>query len=482
MCKTIVKRLELGFNIASIFVDAAMIIFSGTIAYFLRYRVENFAPQYPVLFDLSYGSFLQNIFIAVPVMLIIFSLYGLYKLKSTRGFREIFFKIAAAVSTGLMLFVAVYFFNQEIFPSRLIVLMSWIFAIIAVGAGRLLVLVVERAFLKKGIGLHKLVLILGWNKDFSLKQEITKRPELGYKIIKTLDGSGDIVSELEEIHKRQGIDEIIQANYDLDRTTNAKLLRFTHDNGIMFNYVPDIVEVQRSNISVSDIAGIPIIELKSTPLDGWGRIVKRAIDFFVSIALIVLLSPIFLIVSLAVKLTSKGKVLYIQERFGQGKKFQFYKFRSMYQHMSVGENYGGEKAEKVREELWQANVRTGPFLKIKNDPRVTLLGKFLRRTKLDELPQLLNVLKGDMSLVGPRAHVLEEVELYRERYQRQFTIKPGVTGLAQVSQVHEPDLSFEEEVRLNTFYLENWSLGLDFQIAVRTVIALLSGTLRKQDY
>src|SRR3989338_609300 len=476
------KKSELSFNIVSIFVDASMIIASGSVAYFLRYRVENFIPQYPVLFDLSYPEFLKNILIAIPVLLTVFALYGLYKVKSTRGFREVSFKVTAAISTGLMLFVAVYFFNQEIFPSRLIILMSWIFSIITVNVGRLIVVMVERTFLKKGIGLHRLVLIVGWNKDFSLRNEIIKRPELGYKIIETLDGSGEIIDQLEKIQKSQGIDEIIQANYDLDRTTNSKILRFTHDNGITFNYVPDIMEAQRSNIGISDISGIPIVELKNTPLDGWGRVVKRLLDIIFSVLLLIIFSPLIIVIILMIKFSSSGKILYIQERYGQGQPFRFYKFRSMHQHLSVGDDYGGEQANNLRDELWQSNARKGPFLKIKNDPRVTKVGRFLRRTKLDEVPQLYNVLKGDMSLIGPRAHVIEEVKLYRDSYRRQFTIKPGVTGLAQISQVNQPDLPFDEEIKLNTFYIENWSLSLDFQIFIRTVIVLMKGVVKKQDY
>lgn len=476
------KRLELVFNIISIFVDAIMIVVAGSVAYFLRYRVESFLPQYPIQFDLSYGEFFRNIIIAIPFLILILALYGLYKLKSTRGFRDIFLKITAGISTGLMAFVAIFFFDQHIFPSRLIILMSWIFVIIAVALGRYILLVTERIFLSRGIGLHRLVMILGWNKDYQLKKEIATRPELGYKIIKILDGHGDTLSQLQEIQKKEGIDEIIQANHDLDRVTNEKILRFTHDHAITFNYVPDIIEAQKSSISLGDIAGIPIVELKNTPLNGWGRVVKRIFDFVVSGLGIVILSPIFLLVLILIKIDTRGKVLFVQERYGQGRPFPFYKFRTMYQHLSVGKEYGGDQAQKIREELWEENARQGPFLKIKNDPRVTRVGRFLRKTKLDELPQLFNVLKGDMSLVGPRAHVLDEVELYKEKYRRQFTIKPGVTGLAQINQVNMPDLSFEEEIRLNTFYIENWSMGLDFQLLIRTVFVLLHPSKKENNY
>ena len=157
----------------------------------------------------------------------------------------------------------------------------------------------------------------------------------------------------------------------------------------------------------------------------------------------------------------------------------------MYSHLSVGENYGGKDAEQVRNTLWQKNNRGGseaPFLKIKDDPRVTKVGRFLRKSKLDEIPQFWNVLKGDMSMVGPRAHVLDEVQKYRNRYQRMFSIKPGIFGLSQTAQMSWEDLPFEEEIRLNTFYIENWSLWLDIKILAESFYLLFFDPKPKGDY
>ena len=179
---------------------------------------------------------------------------------------------------------------------------------------------------------------------------------------------------------------------------------------------------------------------------------------------VVITLPLTLLIWAAIKLDSKGRVIYTAMRGGRGKDFKFYKFRTMHSHLSVGEEYGGDAALKIRQELWKKNDRGdeySPFLKIKNDPRVTRVGRFLRRTKLDEIPQFWNVLVGDMSMVGPRAHVIEEVGRYRSRYQRMFSIKPGVFGVSQNAQFNWPDLPFEEEIRLNTFYIENWSFLLD---------------------
>jgi lipopolysaccharide/colanic/teichoic acid biosynthesis glycosyltransferase len=157
----------------------------------------------------------------------------------------------------------------------------------------------------------------------------------------------------------------------------------------------------------------------------------------------------------------------------------------MFKHLSVGEDFGGQEAEKIRLELWKKNDRggeSGPFLKIKDDPRVTKVGKFLRRSKLDEIPQFWNVLKGDMSMVGPRAHVLDEVGKYRDRYPRMFSIKPGIFGLSQIAQVSWPDLPFDEEIRLNTFYIENWSLWLDIKILAKSFWLLFFAKKPKADY
>ncbi len=476
------KRFELAFNSLAIFLDGLMIFLAGSLAYYFRYRMQTLFPQYPIMFDLSTLDFSKNILIAIPFLLAIMAAYGLYTIKSTDRFLTISARISAALSTGLMLFVAIYFFDQQIFPSRLIVLMSWLYAIVLVCLGRLALLLIQKIFLKKGIGLHKLVIITEPDKNLDLVSGISSRPALGYKIVKTLDGNGEIIEQLDEVRRQEGIDEIIQGNFNFDRDKNASVLKFTHDYGIKFTYVPDIVEAQNINITASEIAGVPVIELKNTPLEGWGKIVKRIVDILASLVGIVVASPFFLLVAIGIKFDSSGPVLFIQERYGQGRPFRFFKFRSMYKEMSVGDEYGGEQAKKVREGLWKSNARHGPFLKIKNDPRVTRFGRFIRATKLDELPQLFSVLKGDMSLVGPRAHVLDEVNRYSATYKRQFTVKPGITGLTQVTQAGIPDLPFEEEIRLDTFYLENWSFVLDLKILFRTAMVLLHPPKKDQYY
>ncbi len=337
----------------------------------------------------------------------------------------------------------------------------------------------------KNIGLHKLVLINGEHGNAAIIEEVYRNKSYGYEISAELEYSEGIFNQLEELFSHKRIDEILQANPTLGDEVNLKLVEFARNRGLAFSFVPNLFEVQRNSVETLTLNGLPVISLKNTPLDGWGKVSKRILDIVASFICLVLTLPAFIIISLAIKIDSRGRVIYSALRGGRGKDFTFFKFRTMYSHLSVGEDYGGSQAEKVRQELWKKNDRggeTGPFLKIRHDPRVTRVGRFLRRTKLDEIPQFWNVLKGDMSMVGPRAHVLDEVERYRSRYRRMFSIKPGIFGLSQISQSSWPDLPFEEEIKLNTFYIENWSLWLDVKILAKSLWLLLFGAKTKEDY
>ena len=203
-----------------------------------------------------------------------------------------------------------------------------------------------------------------------------------------------------------------------------------------------------------------MVELKRTALDGWGRIVKRLVDIIGSVLGLILLSPFFLIMAIIIKSDSEGPVFYKPKRISQNKKFRLYKFRSMV-----------KGAEAQKKKLLQHNERKdGPLFKMKDDPRITKVGKFIRKTRIDELPQLLNVLIGQISLVGPRPHQPDEIAHYKKHHKKVLAIKSGMTGMAQVS--GSSDLSFEDEVKLDTFYIENWSLFLDLKIFLKTLVVL----------
>jgi len=251
-----------------------------------------------------------------------------------------------------------------------------------------------------------------------------------------------------------------------------ELINFAEEYHLIFKYSPDVFGAHTTNVNVETLAGIPMVEIKRTPLDGWGKVFKRLMDIFVSLIGLALVAPLMLVIAILIKLDSPGPVIYKNTRVSRYGIFKTYKFRSMFVEYSTGEEYGGKKAMAYERELIaKLSERQGPLYKVLRDPRRTRVGRWLERTSLDELPQLLNVLIGNMSLVGPRPHQPREVEKYERHHKKVLEIKPGLTGLAQIS--GRSDLDFEEEVRLDTFYIENWSLLLDLIIILKTPLAII---------
>ncbi len=472
------KKSELLFNLLSILVDFAMIIVAGILAYYLRFDLADIRP---VLYQLALAEYIKVLFLVSPLIILLLALAGLYNLKGTRRISHELGRIFLAISSGLLVIVILFFFNQTVFPSRLIVLMSWVLVIILVSVGRMMLLLMQRSMLKQGTGLHKLVVIDPGTPHSSIVKEISSRPELGYKIVEIINftnNTPEILLRLEQIRSSTGIDELLLANPYLPKEVNEKLLAFCRDYNILFNFVPDMFETARTNVGVETISGVPVIVLKSTPLDGWGSVIKRTMDIVISLFALIVTSPIFLVTAIVIKLTDKGPVFFHQQRAAGLGAFECYKFRSMYHTMSEGTVSG----DKMREEIEKQNSRVGPYVKIKNDPRVTAIGKIIRRTKIDELPQLWHILRGQMSLVGPRVHMVKEVDKFRSSYKKLFVLKPGATGLTQITQASDkPEISWEEEIKLDQFYIENWSLWLDLYIIFKTVLILI-GHRPKVDY
>jgi exopolysaccharide biosynthesis polyprenyl glycosylphosphotransferase len=391
---------------------------------------------------MTLSDYLKVLIAISPVILLLLSLAGLYNLKGTRRTTSELLKISLAISAGLLLVVILFFFNQQVFPSRLIILFTWLLTIVLISAGRLLLRAIQVGMLIRGVGLHRLVAIIPANGSPELVSEIQKRRELGFKIVGEIVSNTpaeELLAKLEQIRKDQGIDELLQSDVNLDPDKSSRILQFCRDYGVKYSFVPNLFETSRSNIEVETISGIPVIVLKGTPLEGWGRVVKRLIDIVISFFALIILSPVLLVIALAIKLSSKGPVFFHQPRAAGLGQFECYKFRSMYYEMSEGT----ESGDKLRQQLENQNVRQGPFVKIKNDPRVTPIGRFIRKTKLDELPQLWHILRGQMSLVGPRVHMVKEVDHFRNEYKRIFILKPGATGLTQITQASEkPEISF----------------------------------------
>jgi len=227
--------------------------------------------------------------------------------------------------------------------------------------------------------------------------------------------------------------------------------------------VPDLFQMSLTQVNVEDLGGVPLIGVRTVAISKGALLVKRLIDVTVAAVGLVLCAPLLLLIALAIRLDSPGPIIFRQTRVGlRGRLFEMYKFRSMH----VG-------AEEQQDMLAEFNEADGPIFKIRDDPRLTRVGRILRRLSLDELPQLVNVLRGEMSLVGPRPPIPAEVEKYQEWHKKRLEAPPGMTGLWQVS--GRSRLSFDEMVLLDIYYIENWSLWLDFKILMRTIPKVLLG-------
>jgi len=463
------KKSELFFNVLLVPIDYLMISLAGFFAYSLRFSSE-LSHLRPIVFDLPFGRFMEIIFFISPIFIISFALVGLYSNNVVRKFWKEIFQIIVAVSAGFMFLIFITFMQREMFSSRFIFFAGWFFAILTVVFGRLIVRFIQGWVARKyEFGFHRLVLLGDDGAVKTIQKEIKNSAVLGYRIIRKLRDFH--IDDLEKIYKDPGIDEIILCSSNVSKERIQELMDFCQEKNIDFKFVPDMFQAQAALFEMQTISDITLIEVKRTPLDGWGKVMKRGIDIIGSALGLVFLFPFFLLMALIVKLDSAGPVYARLQRVSRGKKFQLYKFRSMVEN---AHEMKYDQDGNLRPEFAKLNERgEGPLFKMKNDPRITKVGRFIRKTRLDEFPQLFNVLRGEMSLIGPRPHEPEEIAKYKKSHRKLLTIKPGMTGMAQIS--GSSDLDFEREAKLDIYYIENWSLFLDFTLLLRTLIVMIKG-------
>jgi len=460
------KRIALLFAMILIPLDYIMFVLAALSAYYIR--VGSFVADIkPIIFTLSIGQYFTYSLIIAFVWLIIFAFAGLYSIRTDRKLSQEFSKIFLACSTGILIVIVAFFLTRELSSSRFMILAAWILSIIYITIGRIIVYKIQRYFLKHGLGAKRIILIGSDKNTNIISQELNKKLQLGYKIIKIFPNFNEAIKkEISNLHKQARIDEIIQTDPNLSKETTLELINFTESSNIVFKFSADIFKTKTSHLGIDTLAGIPIFEIKKTKLEGWGRVYKRIFDILASLIAIILGSPIMLLTAIAIKLNSKGPVFFSKldngsavKRVGQyGKPFKYFKFRSMLDKSD---------SQRYSKALQEKNLRKdSPLVKIKDDPRITKVGKFIRKYSIDELPELFLVFTGKMSLVGPRPHLPEEVEKYKDFHKRVYDIKPGITGMAQIS--GRSDLDFNEEIKLDTYYIENWSLWLDIQILLKT--------------
>jgi len=353
----------------------------------------------------------------------------------------------------------------------------WFIGISFISGLRMGVYHVSRAFRRRGINTKTLLVIGGGHRAEQLIRKITSKSELGYNVLGYLDSaalfSGRPVADLPwlgeftdlpKIINSEAIDEVaialpIKSQYAEIKTAIEQL----EEQGIAVHLLSDFFPHHLARIQPQNFQGLPLLSLQSAPQFCWRTEVKRLMDFLFSITFLTFSAPLFVLIAILIKLDSKGPVFFVQERMGYNKRrFNMIKFRTMV-----------TDAEARMKEIEHLNEKQGPIFKITNDPRITRVGKILRKFSLDELPQLFNVLLGDMSLVGPRPlSIRDATKLEESWHKRRFSVKPGLTCLWQIS--GRSNLSFQEWVELDLEYIDTWSLQLDWWIMMRTVPAVIS--------
>jgi exopolysaccharide biosynthesis polyprenyl glycosylphosphotransferase len=462
------KLFDLGLIMAA-FVLTVLIVYArhGSLAHFLSMRVKlgNFA-----IFSLT-----------VLAWHLVFSSCGMYGSKrlSTRG-TEVADALKAATLCTVSLALVAGLFSVSMVTPRFSVIF-WILSSASITVGRLLLRDFLRWIRREGHNLRHM-LILGTNaRALEFARGIEASPELGYRILGFVDEDWPKIGEFEKIGRPLACDfgalpEFLRHNV-VDEVVNYLPLRSFYEHasqvaalcelhGIILRFNSDIFGLKSARAQAGEFNGNHyIISHAGGIRDGLPMMMKRALDVLGSLLLLLLLAPLFSIVALVIKLTSEGDVFFLQERVGYNKrKFLIYKFRTMVPN-----------AEKMMAELENLNEVSGPVFKIKNDPRMTRIGKLLRRTSIDELPQLFNVLKGDMSLVGPRPLPVRDYQGFNEDWQRRrFSVRPGITCLWQVT--GRCSITFEQWMKLDLQYLDEWSLWLDLKILARTIPAVLKGS------
>ncbi|MFH1038798.1 MAG: sugar transferase [PVC group bacterium] len=406
------------------------------------------------------------------LIVILFRMYNLYATDRTISYLDEALLIVRALFLALLPAAAAVFFLQIKIFSRIVFVIQSSALLISLTFWRMLKRYLVRRRVARGFN-NQHVLIIGAGKvGWALAREVAKHPYLGLKVVGFLDDrlSGTIggypvlggSDDFEKVVSKHFVDEVL-VSIPSERRLVARLILSARELGKSIRVVPDLLSMGMEGIKAGHLGLIPLLEYYNKGLHGADLFLKRFFDIVVSFLALIVLLPVFVVIAVAIMLDSPGPVFYVSKRNGKkGKLFNFYKFRTM-----------AKDADKMLESLRHLDKTAGPTFKMKNDPRVSRVGRFLRRYSLDELPQLWNVLKGDMSLVGPRPPTPNEVEKYAHWQLRRLEIRPGLTCLWQVR--GRSNLSFREWMKLDIFYIENWSFWLDIKIILRTIVVVIRG-------
>lgn len=453
--------------------DFLALVAAFTAAYILRVKVD---PR-PVIEQIPALEYLQAFLAVLPFWILVHAFIGLYN--STvyeRRFTEIG-RLFVGSFLGILVVIGYDFVaSGNLFPARLVPVYG-----LFIGFGFLLLFrsiarIIRRLLYRFGFGVSNVVVVGDTLASQELAFSISDTKTSGYKVLAVVGPGTNRIKKYSTFadavqHIKEPIHAIIQTELYTNPDRNNEILRYAHEQHASYRFVPGNSDLFVGNIDVELFAGLPVVAVHQTALIGWGRIAKRLFDLSVGCIVTVIALPAMLVISLLIAVfDSRGPILFKQTRLTRfNREFKVYKFRTMKQKYS---GLTPEEAFKAmgKPELSKKYRANGDYLP--NDPRVSRIGRFLRRTSLDELPQLFNILKGDISLVGPRALIPQELSEYDKKHTI-LSVKSGLTGLAQVS--GRRDISFEERRKLDMYYVQNWSFWLDISIMLKTLRTVISG-------
>jgi len=442
-------------------------------AFLFSYWLRFFSP-FTDLFPVELGvppleAYVYGSFLVIPVWLFLFHTREMYATRRTIHFSDEFFPIVRVVVIGMLVVMAAAFFYRAFSFSRLVFGLLALSSVAFLSLGRFAVLKIEQQRYRLGHDIKKVVLVGANETARRIFQAIKDRPSLGYHVIGYFSASSQqklrvsgatrlgTITAVPHYLRNHSADLVLLA---LPHTEHSKLFTLIRDCqglNVEMMMAPDMVELMTSRVRVEEIEGVPFIQVREASLTAWNRILKRSFDILFALVVLALASPVLLILILVIKATSRGPAFFLQERVGlDGELFRVMKFRTM-----------RTNAEK----------ETGPVWAAKNDPRATAFGRILRRFSLDELPQLFNVLSGEMSIVGPRPERPYFVERFKDqipKYLDRHRVKTGMTGWAQVNGLRG-NAPIEERTKYDVYYVENWSLVFDVKIILKTLRAVLFG-------
>jgi len=458
----LIKKIQTLFPIFDILIT----IFS----YFLTYFVTNLINKDYFEFTIDY---IYMLLLIVPTWALLLTLSNLTTIPRTRSALSIFFKLLNFSFAGfLLIFLYKHIFNLKIFSHYMIISFT-LFNLLSLFTFRMIVYRVFKYFRVNGHNIHN-VIIYADEKSDEFINDILVHKEWGFRILLILTNSEIIRQKysssirilpdkisIKELIKVDIIDEVIYCKNSVDSNRINDLIQTCEEIGVIFRLQSNLSPMTYTNAYITNFNETRFITFNATPKNNIALFLKSFMEFWISFCIIFVLSPFMLFIAILIKTTSKGPVIFKQERVGlRGRKFYIYKFRTMVQN-----------AEELKQKLMAMNESDGPAFKIKKDPRITPIGALLRKTGLDELPQFFNVLKGEMSLIGPRPPLAEEVNKYERWQLRRLSVKPGITCTWQIIP-NRNDVVFDKWMNLDIQYIDNWSLKADFILFFRTIASV----------